>query len=181
MSLAPQPAASRFRERCRCVVRLETSREGCWTGGFGALRLTLERGGGGGAGVVAGMVLVLLCCSAFTRQPPQVAAAALYKLLYRLPHHSAMSLAPQPAALRFRERYRSGIGRKAPRVSLGLYRKPEFPGLQKGKKNASLAFCGRADRPVTCLLSLRCHPTGRVGNTRNSRKKPEHCMRPVCQ
>ena len=71
------------------------------------MRLTFERGGGGGAGVVAGMVVgLLLCCSAFTRQPPQVAAAALYKLLYRLPHHSAMSLAPQPAALRFRERCR---------------------------------------------------------------------------
>ena len=71
------------------------------------------RGGGGGAGdaPVAGIFVVALpCCSAFTIQGCFTRqAAALYKLLYRLPHHSAMSLAPQPAASVFRERYWSGI------------------------------------------------------------------------
>ena len=72
------------------------------------MRLTFDRGGGGGAGVpVAGMVVgLLLCCSAFTRQGCVYEAAALYKLLYRLPHHSAVSLAPQLAASVFRDRYR---------------------------------------------------------------------------
>ena len=71
------------------------------------MRFTLDRGGGGGAGEAPVAGIILVCCyaaallrgrAAVTRQ-----AAALYKLLYRLPHHSAMSLAPQPAALRFRE------------------------------------------------------------------------------
>ena len=109
------------------------------------MRLTFERGGGGGAGEapVAGIVVVvvalpwgsldgdaprwllfagaaaafrvspesrntavvLVCCSAFTS--------------CQTGYLSQRQLAPKPAASVFRERYRSGIGRKASRVSPG--------------------------------------------------------------
>ena len=115
------------------------------------MRLTFERGGGGGAGVVAGMVVgLLLCCSAFTRQPPQVAAAALYKLLYRLPHHSAMSLAPRPAAPRSRKRCRYVMRLETSREGRG--RRREKP-VTRAKIDAR--FC-EADSRLETVLIIVC-------------------------
>ena len=138
------------------------------------MRLTFERGGGGGAGVVAGMVVgLLLCCSAFTRQPPQVAAAALYKLLYRLPHHSAMSLAPQPAALRFRECCRCAVRLESSRKG----REETSRKTRHSSKNREMRVFARRqpsrDPPDYCLQGLRCHPPETCrGTQRNGRTKP---------